>query len=143
VAGGLAFGASRVPGIDKALNWAGLLRIHLNLAFYLTFSAALMMIWFFVIIFVDRFTWWRFSPGQVVEEHRIGQATGQAYNTEGMIIRRLPNDLFRHRLLGFGTGDFAGKPTHGESFEIHNVPGANRIQRKLERMIATRAVSGV
>ena len=29
-----------------------------------------------VIYLVDRFTWWRFSPGQVIEEHRIGQATG-------------------------------------------------------------------
>jgi hypothetical protein len=143
VAGGLIWGASHVPGVDTAMNWAGLLRIHLNLAFYLTFSLALMLIWLFVIIFIDRFTWWRFSPGQVIEEHKVGQATGHAYNTEGMIIRRLPDDLFRHRLLGFGTGDFSVKPTHGESFEIHNVPGANRIQRSLERMIATRSVSGM
>jgi len=143
VAGGLVWGASRIPGIGTVLDWAALLRIHLNLAFYLTFSTALMLIWFFVIVLVDRFTWWRFSPGQVIEEHRIGQATGHAVNTEGMIIRRLPDDLFRHRLLGFGTGDFVVHPAQGESFEIHNVPGANRIQRTLERMIATRAVSGM
>ena len=143
VGAGLVFLASRVPGVHYVMSWAGLLRIHLNLAFYLAFSAALMVIWFFVIILVDRFSWWRFSPGQVIGEHRVGQATGQAYNTEGMIIRRLPDDLFRHRLMGFGTGDFVVKPTHGESFEIHNVPGANKIQRTLERMVATRSVSGV
>ncbi len=143
VAGGLFWGAMYLPGIDKAMGWFSLLRVHLNLAFYLAFSLLLMLIWFFVIIFVDRFSWWRFSPGQVIEEHRVGQATGHAYNTEGMIIRRLPDDLFRHRMMGFGTGDFVVKPANGESFEIHNVPGANRIQRTLENMIATRSVSGV
>ena len=64
-----------------------------------------------------------------------------AYNTEGMIIRRLPDDFFRHKLMGFGTGDFVVKPANGESFEIHNVPRANKIQRALEHMISTRSVT--
>jgi len=82
-------------------------------------------------------------PGQVIEEHRIGQATGHAYNTEGMVVRRLPDDLFRHRILGLGffglgTGDFIVKPPYEESFEIHNVWKASRKQRHMELMIATR-----
>ena len=132
----------KIPGIQMAYGWVNLLRVHLNLAFYLTFSVLLMMIWFFVIFLVDRFTWWRFSPGQVIEEHRVGQATGHAFNTEGMIIQRLPDDLFRHRVLGFGTGDFVVKPASGDTFEIHNVWRANSKQRQLEDMIATRAVKG-
>jgi hypothetical protein len=149
VAAGVAWGVSRVPGVDKAMNWAGLLRIHLNLAFYLTFSVALMLIWFFVIVLVDHFSWWRFSPGQVIEEHRVGQATGHAYNSEGMVVRRLPDDLFRHRILGlgfikkgYGTGDFVVKPPNEDSFEIHNVWRANAKQRLMEQMIATRVVAG-
>jgi hypothetical protein len=137
----LVWGASYLPGIDMALGWLSLVRVYLNLAFYLVFSTLLMLIWFFVIIFVDRFSWWRFSPGQVIEEHGLGQATGHAYNTEGMIVRRLPDDFFRHRLMGFGTGDFVVKPANGESFEIHNVPSANKIQRALEHMISTRSVT--
>ena len=100
-----------------------------------------------MIVFVDHFSWWRFSPGQVIEEHRIGQATGHAYNTEGMVVRRLPDDFFRHRILGLGivglglgTGDFMVKPPYEESFEIHNVWRANRKQRHMEVMIATRIV---
>ena len=89
-------------------------------------------------MFVDHFTWWRFSPGQVIEEHRVGQATGHAYNTEGMVVRRLPDDFFRHRLLGLGTGDFIVSPPHSETFEIHNVWKANRKQRMIERMVAMR-----
>lgn len=143
VAAGLLWGAMRIPGIETAFGWLSLLRVHLNLAFYLTFSALLMIIWLFVIVFVDHFTWWRFSPGQVIEEHRIGQATGHAYNTEGMVVRRLPDDLFRHRILGLGfiglgTGDFIVKPPYEESFEIHNVWKASRKQRRMEQMIATR-----
>jgi len=38
----------------------------------------------------------RFSPGQVSEEQqRMGQARGHAFNTEGLIIERLPDGLFR------------------------------------------------
>lgn len=143
VAGGAFWGVLHIPGIETALGWLSLLRVHLNLAFYLTFSVLLLVIWPFVIVFVDHFTWWRFSPGQVIEEHRIGQATGHAYNTEGMVVRRLPDDLFRHRILGLGlfrlgTGDFMVKPPYEESFEIHNVWRANRKQRHMEDMIATR-----
>lgn len=147
MAAGMTWLFFKIPGIDKAIGWAALLRVHLNLAFYLTFSSLLLLIWLFVIVFVDHFSWWRFSPGQVIEEHRIGQATGHAYNTEGMVVRRLPDDFFRHRILGLGilglglgTGDFMVKPPYEESFEIHNVWRANRKQRHMETMIATRIV---
>jgi hypothetical protein len=133
----------QIPGIETAVGWVGLLRVHLNLAFYLTFSGLLLLIWLFVTFLIDHFTWWRFSPGQVIEEHRVGQATGHAFNTEGMIIRRLPDDLFRHRLMGFGTGDFVIKPATEDAFEIHNVWRANKKQRLLEDTIATRHVKGM
>ena len=143
VAGALVWGTLHIPGVNTALGWLSLLRVHLNLAFYLTFSTVLMLIWVFVIVFVDHFTWWRFSPGQVIEEHLIGQATGHAYNTEGMVVRRLPDDLFRHRVLGLGlfglgTGDFMVKPPYEDAFEIHNVWRASRKQRSMEVLIATR-----
>jgi hypothetical protein len=147
IVAGLGWGATYIPGIGAAMNWASLLRIHLNLAFYLAFSSALALIWLFVIVFVDHFSWWRFSSGQVIEEHWIGQATGHAYNTEGMVVRRLPDDFFRHRLMGLGvfgiglgTGDFIVKPPYEDAFEIHNVWKANRKQRRMEAMIKTRVV---
>jgi hypothetical protein len=143
VAVGAGWGVTQIPGIDTVMSWASLLRIHLNLAFYLTFSALLMLLWLFVVVVIDHFTWWRFSPGQVIEEHRVGQATGHAYNTEGMVVRRLPDDFFRHRILGLGlvglgTGDFIVKPPYEDAFEIHNVWRANVKQRQMERMVATR-----
>ena len=137
VAGGLFWACCTFRASRRRSAGSRLLRVHLNLAFYLTFSVLLMFIWLFVIVFVDHFTWWRFSPGQVIEEHRIGQATGHAYNTEGMVVRRLPDDLFRHRILGLGliglgTGDFMVKPPYEDPFEIHNVWKASRKQRRME-----------
>lgn len=140
---GAIWAVQKIPGIDTAYGWLALLRVHLNLAFYLTFSVLLMIVWLFVTFLIDHFMWWRFSPGQVIEEHRVGQATGHAFNTEGMIIRRLPDDLFRHRVMGFGTGDFVVKPATEDAFEIHNVWRANKKQRLLEDMIATRSVKGL
>jgi hypothetical protein len=138
VVGGIAWGITYIPGIDLAVAWASLLRIHLNLAFYVTFSSLLMLVWLFAVVVVDHFSWWRFVPGQVIEEHRVGQATGHAFNTEGMVVRRLPDDFFRHRILGLGTGDFVVVPAQEDSFEIHNVWKANRKQPLIEQMVATR-----
>ena len=41
IAAGIVWGARYIPGIGAAMNWAGLLRIHFNLAFYVAFSSAL------------------------------------------------------------------------------------------------------
>lgn len=140
----VGWGIPKIPGSDHVLtNWLPLLRIHLNVAFYLTFSILLMLLWLFVVGVVDHFTWVRFSPGQVAEEHYFGQAVGHVYNTEGMVVRRLPDDFFRHRLLGLrlaglGTGDLLVRPTNGEVLELHNVWRANGKLRRIEQMIATR-----
>lgn len=129
---------AHVPGIEHALGWLSLLRVHLNLAFYLTFSTLLLAIWVAIVGVADHFTWWRFSPSQVTEEHFMGLATGHTYNSEGMAVRRLPNDFFRHILLGWGTGDFMVRPAHDDAFEIHNVRRARRQQGVIEKAIATR-----
>lgn len=134
----------KIPGMDHALSaWLPLLRIHLNVAFYLTFSVLLMLIWLFVGFGVDHFTWVRFTTGQVAEEHLFGQATAHVYPAEGMIVRRLPDDFFRHKLLGLrflrlGTGDLLVRPLHGETFELHNVWHANRKQGRIEQLLRTK-----
>jgi hypothetical protein len=146
VAGGLVIAAQKMPGMDKALGWLPLLRVHMNVAFYVTFSLLLALVWLFVVVVIDHFTWFRFSPGQVAEEHLVGQAMGHVYNSEGMVVRRLPDDFFRHRILGLGliglgTGDLSVHPANGESFELHNIWRANKKQPRIERMIATRVIA--
>jgi hypothetical protein len=119
------------------------LRVHMNLAFYVLFSSLLLLLWLFSVLVIDRMTWVRISTGQVAEEHLLGQAVAHVYPSEGLIVRRLPDDLFRHKLLGLrwfggGTGDFLIRPAHGESFELHNVWRANAKQLVIEQLIATK-----
>lgn len=131
------------PGYGQFAELMSLLRIHLNLAFYFIFSTLLLGIWLIGIGIVDRMTWVKFSAGQVAEEHLLGQAVAHVYPSEGLIVRRMPDDLFRHKILGArwagaGTGDFLIRPANGESFELHNVWRANAKQQIIERLIATK-----
>jgi hypothetical protein len=116
--------------------------VEMNLAFYMVFSTALMVLWFIVVFGIDSLTVWRFSSGQVMETHRLGQAAAHVYDTRGMLMRRLPGDFFRHKILGLGivglgTGDLVFRPAApgAEPFILENVWKVNQKQKSIERLI--------
>jgi hypothetical protein len=138
----LAIAADWSYGLNRAFSWVPELVVQMNLAFYMVFSTALMVLWFLVVFGIDQFTVWRFTSGQVVETHRLGQAAGHVYDTRGMLMRRLPDDFFRHKILGLGflglgTGDLVFRPaTPGaDPFIIENVWKVNEKQKNIERLI--------
>jgi hypothetical protein len=121
------------------------LRIHMNLAFYLFFSTVLLAIWLLAMLLVDHFSWWEFKTGQIMHRHRLGQGTDRTYTTEGTTIYRLPDDIFRHKVLGLwwlgiGTADFIITPKDAHPVEIRNVMHPNRKLRQMEKLVATRQV---
>lgn len=124
-------------GLERIFNWVPELLVQMNLAFYMVFSTALMLLWFIVIFGIDRFTIWRFSSGQVTEVHRLGQAAGHVYDTRNMLMRRLPGDFFRHKILGLGTGDLMFRPAApgADPFILENVWKVNEKQKQIERLI--------
>ena len=139
----VGMGLWQSSGAGMVSDLLSLVRIHLNLAFYAIVSTLVLVLWLMGLSVVDRMTWVKFSPGQVIEEHLIGQAAGHVYPSEGLVVRRLPDDFFRHKLLGlrwlgWGTGDFVIRPQHGESLELQNVWNANARQLTIERMVSTR-----
>ncbi|RTL68171.1 MAG: hypothetical protein EKK41_16140 [Hyphomicrobiales bacterium] len=136
------------PGYGALTEVLSLLRIHLNLAFYIIASSLFLVLWLVGIFLIDHMSWVKFSTGQVAEEHLLGQAVAHVFPSEGLIVRRLPDDLFRHKILGLrwlgaGTGDFLIRPAHGESLELHNVWRANAKQAVIERLIATKMTDAV
>jgi hypothetical protein len=139
----IAVGIEWAYGLSKMFVWIPELVVQMNLAFYVAFSTVLMLVWFIVVFGIDRFTVWRFSSGQVIESHRLGQATGNVYDTRGMLMRRLPGDLFRHKILGLGiiglgTGDLAFRPAAGaDPFVLENVWKVNDKQQRIERLIVS------
>jgi hypothetical protein len=138
----LAIGTEWGYGLNRVFTWVPELVVQMNLAFYMVFSTALMMLWLIVVFGIDAFTVWRFSSGQVVESHRLGQAAGHVYDTRGMLMRRLPGDFFRHKILGLGiiglgTGDLVFRPAApgAEPFILENVWKVNEKQKSIERLI--------
>lgn len=129
-------------GLASVFRFVPEIRVHMNLAFYVMMSTGLLIIWLIVVFGIDQLTYWRFAGGQVVERHRLGNAAGHVYDTRGMLMRRNPDDLFRHKILGLGflglgTGDLVFKPAMAgsEPFIIENVWRSNEQQRRIERLL--------
>lgn len=126
---------------DEILQAFGKLSIHLNLGFYLFFSTALVIVWSLVFFGYDRLSYWRITPGQITHDYVFGGGQ-KSYDTEGMAFEKLRDDLFRHWVLGFGSGDMRMYPltmagnTNRDELQVHNVLFVGAKLRRIQDMIA-------
>jgi hypothetical protein len=107
---------------DHVLAWLGGLDVRMNAGGYLAFAIPLCLIWAFSTFVYDRYTYLIVSRGQV----RIRQAIGDgeiAVDSTGLLLTKERIDLFRHWLLGLGTGDLHVKTSAPSNldFELNNV----------------------
>jgi hypothetical protein len=86
------------------LGWFSMLSIHMNLGFYVFFSTLIFIVWATAVFGYDRLHYWRVTPGQITYEYLIGGAA-KSYDTRGMVFEKHRQDLFRHWVLGLGSGD--------------------------------------
>jgi len=107
---------------DEVLRVMGSLAIFMNLGFYVFFSSSVFLVWFLSVFGFDRVKAWKFRPGQMVYETAFGTGE-QTYDVRGMAVDKLRDDLFRHWILGLGSGDLHITTTGArrEEFVIHNV----------------------
>jgi hypothetical protein len=89
---------------EQVLRLMGRLAIYMNLGFYVFFSTAVLAVWAAAVFFFDRFDYWEFRAGQAVHHNVLGDGE-HAYDTRGMLVEKLPSDMFRHWILGLGAGD--------------------------------------
>ena len=89
---------------DAIFTWFGDLSIHMTLGSYFWFSTLLFVTWVVIVFGVDRVSYWEVTPGQFTRQSLLG-AGSHSYNTQGMAMEKHREDLFRHWLLGFGSGD--------------------------------------
>jgi hypothetical protein len=117
--------------------WFSLLSIHMNLGFYVTFSTLLFIVWAISTFLYDHLNYWRVTPGQVTHEYMIGAAS-KAFDTRGMVFEKHRNDLFRHWILGFGSGDINISTTGAQksSIAIPNVLFVDAKVLDIQRLIA-------
>jgi hypothetical protein len=107
---------------DDIFEAAAHSRVYINAFGYLAISLPLLALWLVVVVFFDRKMYMIFSPGQLRVCQEIGSGE-VAYDTMGMVVAKRRSDLFRHWLLGFGSGDLLVKTAgaNAQQFELHNV----------------------
>jgi hypothetical protein len=120
---------------DKIFESIGHLHIYANLAFYLFMAGGLLVMWLATVFFFDRQTYMIFTPGQLRVCLEIGGGE-TAYDTQGMSIEKKRDDMFRHWILGLGTGDLTVRTSGAQAhtFEMHNVLNISSKLRAIEEM---------
>ena len=124
---------------NSILSLFGQVTIQMNLGFFLFFSTILFVIWAAITFGFDRMAYWKFRPGQVTYEFVFGGGE-KAYDTTGMTVEKLRDDIFRHGLLGFGSGDLVlHSPSAGrEDLVISNVLNIGAKVERLQKLVAQR-----
>jgi hypothetical protein len=124
---------------DTILSWLPHLSVHMNMGFYILFSTLVFLAWFLVVLVYDHLTYWVVRPGQITQDQVIGGAA-KSYDTRGMVFEKVRKDLFRHWLLGLGSGDLRILTTGAKREEIyvHNVLFVDAKVNAIQRLIAIR-----
>jgi hypothetical protein len=126
---------------EHILAALGDLDIRINGGGYFLISGVLLIVWLLVFWLFDQQIYMVFTPGQLRVRLEIGEGE-TAYDTTGMTIQKQRSDLFRHWILGLGSGDLivrtAGAQAH--QFDLPNVLFLGRKVKMIEEMLRSRAV---
>jgi hypothetical protein len=125
------------------LFYLSFLDIRINAAGYLVISIPLFVMWLLVMLLFDRQVYMVFTPGGFRVRQEIGDAE-TAYDVTGMTIQKQRSDLFRHWILGLGSGDLIVKTAGANAQEFHmpNVLFIGRKVNDIEEMLRQRQVVG-
>ncbi|VTS01447.1 Uncharacterized protein OS=Singulisphaera acidiphila (strain ATCC BAA-1392 / DSM 18658 / VKM B-2454 / MOB10) GN=Sinac_0896 PE=4 SV=1 [Tuwongella immobilis] len=121
---------------DDIVKNLSALHIYINMSGYLFVSAVLFVIWFVAVNIFDKRTYIAFTPGQIRVCEEIG-GREKSYDTIGMTLEKHRDDLFRHWILGFGSGDLTVRTSGADRHEIvmQNVLGIGWRLPKIEAML--------
>jgi hypothetical protein len=128
---------------DPILSTLGLMHVYVNAFGYLSISAVLFAGWVLTTLLFDRRTYLAFTPGQFRVHVEIG-AGETAFDSFGMAIQKRQDDVFRHYVLGLGSGDLVVKTggANPQTFEVPNVLFVGWKLRMIETMLQEREVVG-
>jgi hypothetical protein len=114
---------------DPILRTVQGIDIHITACGYLSISLFLLVMWLFIFLVYDRQIYLIFTRGQLRVRLAIG--TGESvFDTRGIVIEKHRDDLFRHWMLGFGSGDLTVR-TSGTNPRYFEVPNVFRVGKKL------------
>jgi hypothetical protein len=115
------------------------LSVHMNMGFYFFFSTLVFLTWAVSVFAYDHLTYYVIRPGQIVSDQVIGGAQ-KSYDTHGMVFEKIRQDLFRHWVLGLGSGDLRIHTMGAKREELYipNVAFVDWKVQAIQKMIATR-----
>lgn len=122
---------------DHVFKWFGNLTIHLSMGAYFWFSTLLFIAWFIIVFGFDRLSYWEVTAGQLTHKMLFGTGSN-SYNAQGMGMEKHRDDIFRHWLLGLGSGDLkirTSGATH-EQIDLLNVLFIGSKVAAMQRLIA-------
>jgi hypothetical protein len=98
----------------------------------------LFIAWALAVFVFDRMTYWKITPGQITHEYVFGSGS-DSYDTNGMVLEKHRDDLFRHWILGLGSGDLRihTMGANREKLDIPNVLFVGSKINVIQKMIAT------
>jgi hypothetical protein len=119
----------------------GRLDIRINMGAYMFIGVALFAVWFFTLMFFDKQVYIIFTPGQFKVCTEIGGGE-KVYDTIGLTLERQKADLFRHYILGLGSGDLVVKTTGAQAhhFDLPNVLFINKKVQMIEDLLQKKKV---
>lgn len=119
-------------GWDKLLGALNGLHIYINMAGYLFIATVVFILWAVSVFIFDQRTYLVVTPGQIRVCEHVG-ASIRTYDTTGMAFEKQRDDLFRHWLLGFFSGDLIVR-TSGAERETIRLPNVLWIGWRLEEV---------
>jgi hypothetical protein len=119
-------------GWDKLLRTLGHLHIYINMAGYLFIATVVFVLWAVSVFIFDQRTYMVIKPGQIQVCEHVG-ASIRTFDTVGLTFEKQRDDLFRHWLLGFFSGDLIVR-TAGAERETIRLPNVLWIGWRLEEV---------
>lgn len=128
--------------LPQLATFFALLDIRINMGGYLFISTLIIIIWFMAFYFFDRQTYAEFTTGQVKVCAEVGEGE-KVYDVTGLHFERQRSDIFRHIVLGFGSGDLivctAGADK--KEFRFDNVLYMDKKVKDIEALIGRKQVT--
>ena len=119
----------------------GRLDIRMTAGGYFLIATVLFAVWLVTFIFFDRQIYMRFTPGQLKVCTEIGGGE-KVYDAVGMTLEKQRSDLFRHWILGLGSGDLVVRTSGAQAhqFDLPNVLFIGRKVAQIEDMLKKKSV---
>jgi hypothetical protein len=119
-------------GWDRLLGALGHLHIYINMAGYLFIATVVFILWAVSVFIFDQRTYIRITPGRIQVCEHVG-ASIRAFDSAGLAFEKQRDDLFRHWLLGFFSGDLIVR-TSGAEHETIRLPNVLWIGWRLDEV---------